>query len=254
MTPAPPMLAVRDLSVRFPAKHGGTVHAVRHVSLAIPPRQTLGLVGESGCGKTTLSRAVLGLAPSRGAIELQGTPLDWQRGGRELRRRVQLVFQDPFSSLNPRLTVGQALHEPLKVHFGLPRPAARLRALDMLDRVGLTAADLDKYPHEFSGGQRQRIAIARALVLEPEVIIADEPVSALDVSIQAQILNLLADLKRDMGLTMLFISHDLSVVRHVADRVAVMREGEIVEENDTATVLESPSHPYTQTLLQAVYR
>ena len=253
MSASPPMLLLRDLHVSFPVKGGGPVHAVRDVTLAIPPRHTLGLVGESGCGKTTLSRALLGLVPFRGTIELNGAPLDWTAGGRDLRRRVQLVFQDPFSSLNPRLTVGQTLCEPLWVHFRLRRAAARARALDLLDRVGLPAESLDAYPHEFSGGQRQRIAIARALALEPEVLIADEPVSALDVSIQAQILNLLSDLKRDMGLTMLFISHDLSVVRHVADRVAVMRRGEIVEEGATATVLESPSHPYTQELLDAVY-
>jgi peptide/nickel transport system ATP-binding protein len=247
------MLDLRNLSITFPVKGREPVHAVREVSLAIPREKTLGLVGESGCGKTTLSRAVLGLVPYTGEVLLEGAPLDWKAGGRELRRRVQLVFQDPFASLNPRLTVEQTLHEPLRVHFNSSREERNTKVREMLDRVGLIRNSLGKYPHEFSGGQRQRIAIARALILEPEVVIADEPVSALDVSIQAQILNLLSDLKREMGLTMLFISHDLAVVRHVADEVAVMSAGQIVEQGGAEQVMESPSHPYTQTLLQAVY-
>jgi ABC-type glutathione transport system ATPase component len=253
MNTASPMLELRELSVSFPVKGAEPVRAVRGVSLSVATRETLGLVGESGCGKTTLSRAVLGLLPFGGDVRLKGEPLNWKAGGRELRRRVQLVFQDPFASLNPRMTVQQALQEPLRVHFRLEPAERDRRVREMLDRVGLAAESQGKYPHEFSGGQRQRIAIARALILEPEVVIADEPVSALDVSIQAQILNLLSDLKRDMGLTMLFISHDLSVVRHVADRVAVMSKGEIVEQGAVEQVMESPEHDYTKALLKAVY-
>jgi ABC-type microcin C transport system duplicated ATPase subunit YejF len=168
-----------------------------------------------------------------------------------MRRKVQLIFQDPYASLNPRLTIGQTLTEPLKVHTSLSRRERIAEVIRYLGMMGLQSADTGKYPHEFSGGQRQRIAIARALILKPELVIADEPVSALDVSVQAQILNLLSDVKREMGLTMMFISHDLSVVKHVADRVAVMKAGELVEMGDTARVMQKPEHPYTQKLLAA---
>ena len=251
MTAIAPMLRVEDLDVLFPARRGKDVHAVKQVSLEITRGQSLGLVGESGCGKTTLSRAILGLIPYTGRVELEGEAVDWRRGGRELRRRIQLIFQDPYASLNPRFTVQQTLEEPLWVHFRLGRTERRERVRRMLDRVELAPGALGKYPHEFSGGQRQRIAIARALILEPDFVIADEPVSALDVSIQAQILNLLRDMKEELGLTMLFISHDLAVVRHVVDRVAVMVGGEIVEEGEARRVLKEPAHPYTRRLLDA---
>lgn len=247
-----PFLQVDTLRVSFPAGRGETVHAVRGVSLAIEQGQTLGLVGESGCGKTTLSRALLGLLSFEGRVLLQGEPLDWTRNPKALRRRLQLIFQDPYASLNPRFTIEQTLHEPLWVHFRMPRKERMAKVTRMLDLAGLDHGALGKYPHEFSGGQRQRIAIARALILEPDFVIADEPVSALDVSIQAQILNMLRDMKRELGLTMLFISHDLSVVRHVADRVAVMQKGEIVETGDTREVLYRPEHPYTRKLLEAM--
>ncbi len=245
------LLAVENLEVEFRRGKIEPVRAVRGVSMEIAAGETLGLVGESGCGKTTLSRAILGLVPYRGELRLHGEPLDWQRQGKIMRQRLQLIFQDPYASLNPRCTVEQTLQEPLWVHFRCDRAERRKRAGRMLDQVGLPANALGKYPHEFSGGQRQRIAIARALILEPEFVIADEPVSALDVSVQAQILNLLRDLKDHMGLTMLFISHDLAVVRHVADRVAVMYQGELVEKGATRQVMDDPQHPYTRTLIEA---
>jgi len=248
-----PTLRVTDLKVTFPVKRSEPIRAVDGVSLDIMPNETLGLVGESGCGKTTLSRAILGLIPFQGQVELDGEPLNWKQDAEKLRRRVQLIFQDPFASLNPRMTVDQCLQEPLWVHGRHGRPERVQRVDRMLDQVGLTRASKGKYPHEFSGGQRQRVAIARALILEPEFVIADEPVSALDVSIQAQILNLLQDLREAMGLTMLFISHDLAVVRHVAGRVAVMNKGQVVEQGPCAKVLKHPEHPYTQTLLDAAF-
>jgi peptide/nickel transport system ATP-binding protein len=247
-----PFLHVNGLRVSFPGKRGDAVHAVRGVSLEIGRGETLGLVGESGCGKTTLSRALLGLVDFQGEVRLQGERLDWTRKPKALRRRLQLIFQDPYASLNPRMTIEQTLHEPLWVHFGMPRKERVAKVARMMDLAGLESGSLGKYPHEFSGGQRQRIAIARALILEPEFVIADEPVSALDVSIQAQILNMLRDMKNELGLTMLFISHDLAVVRHVADRVVVMRRGEIVEAGDTRKVLFEPEHPYTRQLLAAM--
>lgn len=246
-----PKLEVRNLSVTFRRRRREPVYAVRDVSFSVEPGETLGIVGESGCGKTTLSRAILGLLPFRGDVLLDGNPLDWNREEKRLRQRLQLIFQDPYSSLNPRLTVGQTLIEPLTVHNVVPSGERRSTVEQLLHLVGLTPADMGKYPHEFSGGQRQRIAIARALILNPELVIADEPVSALDVSVQAQILNLLADVKREKGLTLLFISHDLSVVRHVADRVLVMQAGQIVEEGETAKVMADPDHPYTKKLLAA---
>ncbi|MGA0333922.1 MAG: ATP-binding cassette domain-containing protein [Kiritimatiellia bacterium] len=246
------VLQVENLEVEFKRRKREPVKAVRGVSMEISAGETLGLVGESGCGKTTLSRALLGLIPSRGEILFQSLPLDWSRGGKELRQKMQLIFQDPYASLNPRLTVQQALEEPLLVHFDLDRTARRNRVQQMMDRVELPRNALGKYPHAFSGGQRQRIAIARALILEPAFVIADEPVSALDISVQAHILNLLLELKKEMGLTMLFISHDLSVVRHVADRVAVMYQGKIVEEGICRKIMESPGHAYTLKLIEAI--
>ena len=253
------LLELRDLRVVFSHPRGMfrspfVTRAVDGVSLSIPRGTVFGLVGESGCGKTTLSRAILGLVPvASGGIWFDGVDYAGMNTAalRPLRRRVQMVFQDPFSSLNPRMTVAQILAEPLHVHR--PMPAARRIALitRMLDRVGLSARILRRYPHEFSGGQRQRLAVARALILEPDLLIADEPVSALDVSIQAQVLNLLADLRRDMGLTMLFVSHDLAVVRHIASHVAVMQAGKIVEEGPADAVFAAPSHPYTKALLAA---
>ena len=249
---AVPHVAVKDLRVVFHAGKRDEVQAVRGVSLQVGAGQTLGLVGESGCGKSTLSRAMLGLVAYEGQVLLSGEPVVWRKGDRKARQRMQLIFQDPFASLNPRFTVEQTLHEPLWVHENLPRGLRAERVKRMMDLTGLADAWLGKYPHEFSGGQRQRIAIARALILNPEFVIADEPVSALDVSIQAQILNLLADMKRELGLTMLFISHDLAVVRHVADTVCVMQAGALVECGATAQVMQTPAHPYTRTLLDAM--
>jgi peptide/nickel transport system ATP-binding protein len=249
----PPLLEVRDLRVRFHRPGARCVEAVKGVSLSLTKGETLGLVGESGCGKTSLSRAILGIIPCEGQLFLEGKVLDWRNEGPALRRRMQLIFQDPYASLNPRLTIGQALEEPLWVHLRLARAERLAKVGHMLERVGLPPDALGRYPHAFSGGQRQRVAIARALILEPAFVIADEPVSALDVSVQAQILNVLADMKAALGLTMLFISHDLAVIRHVADRVAVMKEGEIVETGPAAEVMQNPKHPYTQTLLAAAF-
>ncbi len=246
------LLRVDNMRVSFSRGRREPVRAVRDVSFAIPPGKTLGLVGESGCGKTTLSRAVLGLIPCEGEIHLQGQRVDWRNSGPALRRKMQLIFQDPYASLNPRFTVEQTLNEPLWVHYQWEKAKRKERVRRIMDLTGLANAWRGKYPHEFSGGQRQRIAIARALILEPTFVIADEPVSSLDVSIQAQILNLLRDMKRELGLTMLFISHDLAVVRHVADEVAVMRGGEILETGPTPDVLVHPEHPYTRALLAAM--
>ena len=246
-----PKLKVEELSVTFRQPRRDPVHAVRGVSFTIESGETLGIVGESGCGKTTLSRAILGLVPFQGQACMDDKVLDWKTNPSKYRKTLQLIFQDPYASLNPRIPVGQALVEPLTVHTKYSKKEKEERVAALLKKVGLTQEDAGKYPHEFSGGQRQRIAIARALILEPEIVIADEPVSALDVSVQAQILNLLSDVKRDMGLTMIFISHDLSVVRHVADRVLVMYNGQIVEEGLTEEVMNAPQHPYTQQLLAA---
>jgi oligopeptide transport system ATP-binding protein len=233
----------------------GTVKAVDGVTLSVSRGEVLGLVGESGCGKSTLARAVLHLLPTTsGTVTLEGqslvgaSPENLQRA----RRRLQMVFQDPFASLNPRMTVYDTLGEPLAVHGIVPAAEIPRRVAALMEDVGLSARLLRKYPHEFSGGQRQRIAIARALAVEPAVIIADEPVSALDVSIQAQILNLLADLVRRKQLTLVFISHDLAVVKHISDRVAVMYLGRIVELGAAVDVIERPRHPYTQALVSAI--
>jgi len=249
-----PLLALTDLSTEF-ATPKGRLAAVDRVSLALEPGETLGLVGESGCGKSTLGKTILRLAePTGGTIALDGAEATGLAGAplRRFRRQAQMIFQDPFASLNPRHTIGEILETPLKVH-GIGTKAERRAAVrEILARVGLPADSLGRWPHEFSGGQRQRIGIARALILRPRLVICDEPVSALDVSIQAQILNLLVDMKRDFGLSYLFISHDLSVVRYFADRVLVMYLGRIVEEGQGADFWLRPGHPYTRALVAAV--
>jgi oligopeptide/dipeptide ABC transporter ATP-binding protein len=230
------------------------LRAVDGVDLRLRKGETLGLVGESGCGKSTLGRAIVGLCdPTAGGVRYRGEPLAARRA-RATRRRIQMVFQDPYSSLNPRMTVRQTLAELLRAHDMVPRNAIEARCRELLDLVGLGPRALDAHPRQFSGGQRQRVAIARALALEPELLIADEPVSALDVSVQATVLNLLAELRERLGLTMLLIAHNMAVVRHVSDRVAVMYLGRIVETASTETLFTDPRHPYTQGLLRAVPR
>ena len=257
-----PILELRDVRTHFPVTHGllfkrhlGTVKAVDGVTLTVQRGEVLGLVGESGCGKSTLARTIIQLLPTTsGAVILEGKNLTAGTAaeGRDIRRDLQMVFQDPYASLNPRLTVYATLAEPLHVHRVCPPAAVPARVAELMRLVGLAPRFVQKYPHEFSGGQRQRIAIARALALEPKIIIADEPVSALDVSIQAQILNLLAGLVRRMNLSLLFIAHDLSVVKHISDRVAVMYLGKIVELGPAADVIERPRHPYTRALVSAI--
>jgi oligopeptide/dipeptide ABC transporter ATP-binding protein len=256
------LLEVRDLCKHFPMGRSGWrgagqewLKAVDGVSFDLHPGQTLGLVGESGCGKSTCARTIVGLyPPTSGTIRFEGTDLGSlsPRGWAPYRRRIQMIFQDPFASLDPRQTVGSILTEPMAIHrLGKPRER-RLRCMQILEAVGLNPRHLYRYPHEFSGGQRQRIGIARALALEPDVIICDEPVSALDVSIQAQVINLLVDLQERFNLAYLFIAHDLAVVRHICQRVAVMYLGRVVEVADRDTLFNSPSHPYTRSLLSAV--
>jgi len=254
------LLEVRDLVKHFPIRGGfirrnvNVVRAVDGVSFDIQRGQTLGLVGESGCGKTTVGRALLKLIdPTSGSIRFKGQDIAGlsRRRMRALRPKMQIVFQDPQSSLNPRMTIRQILMEPLRLN-GVPRQDAATRIVDLLETVGLTAEHANRFPHEFSGGQRQRIGVARALALNPDFIVLDEPTSALDVSVQAQVLNLLRKLQRELGLTYLFISHDLSVVRHLCDEVAVMYLGRIVEKGDVEQVFTDPQHPYTQALLSAV--
>jgi oligopeptide transport system ATP-binding protein len=231
------------------------VHAAQSINLQIWKGETLGLVGESGCGKSTLARLIVGLEnPSSGFIFFQGDDISSydKRAMKIYRRNVQLIFQDPYSSLNPRKSAISMVKEPLIIYRSGNSDERRRQAMELMEKVGLSAEQANRYPHEFSGGQRQRIGIARALILQPQLIIADEPVSALDVSVQAQILNLLKDLKQDFGLTYLFISHDLNVIRHMADRVAVMYLGQIVELAENKDIYESPLHPYTQLLLSAV--
>jgi oligopeptide transport system ATP-binding protein len=230
------------------------LRAVDGVDLTIKRGETLGLVGESGCGKSTLGRAIVGLCnPTAGTVSYQGETLTAKRE-RSQRRRIQMVFQDPYSSLNPRMTVRQTLSELLLAHRLVPKASVEARCRELLDLVGLGSRALDAHPRQFSGGQRQRVAIARALALEPELLIADEPVSALDVSVQATVLNLLEELREKLGLTMLLIAHNMAVVRHVGDRVAVMYLGRIVEEAPTDELFTNARHPYTQGLLQAVPR
>ena len=261
-----PLLDVQHLRTHFPIRKGimrsvvGHVKAVEDVSFHVNSGETLGLVGESGCGKTTVGRTILRLIEPKGGVVVQGQVrfdnVDVfhlpPREMRNLRRQMQIVFQDPVGSLNPRMTVGSMLAEPMLVHRLVDRQGARQRVAELLDRVGLPTSAANRYPHEFSGGQRQRIGIARALALQPRFIVCDEPVSALDVSIQAQILNLLEDLQRDLKLSYLFIAHNLAVVEHFSDRVAVMYLGRIVEIADSAELYKAPKHPYTVALLSAV--
>ena len=256
-----PVLEVEGLKKHFPVRKGllrrtvGYVYAVDDVSFTIGEGETLGLVGESGCGKTTIGRTILRLIePTSGTLRLAGHDIS-KLGRSELRpfrQQMQIIFQDPFSSLNPRMRAGEIVAEPLKVHTDLGRAARRERVAQLFDRVGLRAAQMDNFPHQFSGGQRQRIGVARALALNPKLIIGDEPVSALDVSIQAQVINLLMDLQRDLRLSYLFISHNLAVVEHISHRIAVMYLGRIVEHTDKTTLFTKPLHPYTEALLAAV--
>ena len=250
-----PLLRVENLVKHFPVR-GGVVKAVDDVSFDVRRGETVGLVGESGCGKTTTGRCILQLErPSSGRVLFEGEDLAAldEHALRAVRRRVQVIFQDPYSSLNPRMTVGQILAEPLKVHRIVEDRAAReARVRELLTQVGLVPQHARRYPHQLSGGQRQRVGIARALAMEPSLIVCDEPVSALDVSIQAQIINLLEDLQDRLGLTYLFIAHDLSVVRHISDRVVVMYLGKVVEVADRKSLYENPLHPYTRALLSAV--
>jgi oligopeptide/dipeptide ABC transporter ATP-binding protein len=258
---ADPLLSVRRLTKHFPVKTGlfgrasGQVRAVDGVSLDVGHGETLGVVGESGCGKTTLGRTILRLVePSSGDIRFDGVDVRALQGRalRAMRRNMQIIFQDPFSSLNPRMTIGATVREGLTVHKLAEGAAAEQRVRQLLEEVGLRGEYASKYPHEFSGGQRQRVGIARALAVEPKFIVCDEPVSALDVSVQAQVINLLRDLQRDRGLAYLFIAHDLSVIEHMANRVAVMYLGRIVEFAAAGNLYREPLMPYTQALLSAV--
>jgi len=257
-----PLLEVRDLKVHFPVRHSviqhgnAVVKAVDGVSLSVEPGETVGLVGESGCGKSTLGRAVIGLVkPTAGEVFFDGAKISAlsKNEFRKTRRHLQIIFQDPVGSLNPRMTVRQILSEPLDIHKLAPsREERATRIAELLENVGLAPNHADRYPHEFSGGQRQRIGIARALAVEPRLIICDEPVSALDVSIQAQIINLLQDLQSRLGLAYLFIAHDLAVVEHISQRILVMYLGRIVESGNPNEVVNNPRHPYTRALISAV--
>jgi oligopeptide transport system ATP-binding protein len=257
------VLSAVDVKKHFPIQQGivlkrtiGHVKAVDGVSLDLHRGETLGLVGESGCGKSTLSRVLMGLEKAtEGSVKLNGEEIVGmkERRLRKVRRNVQIIFQDPYASLNPRMTVGDIIGEPFEIHREVaPKGDRKQRVRELLDVVGLNPEHLSRYPHQFSGGQRQRIGIARALALRPEVIICDEPVSALDVSVQAQVVNLLERLQDEFDLSYLFVAHDLSVVRHIADRVAVMYLGKVVEIGDDKSLYDRPTHPYTQALLSAV--
>ncbi len=256
-----PLVEIRNLVKQFPVK-GGVLHrqiamvnAVADVSFDIQAGETVGLVGESGCGKTTLGRVLVRLLePTSGTIRFGGEDITHVKGRhlKPFRKRMQIIFQDPFSSLDPRAQVGQSISEGLRIHGIGNKDERHERVTEMLDLVGLRAAHAGRYPHEFSGGQRQRIGIARALILKPDFVVADEPVSALDVSVQAQVLNLLKELQSELNLTLLFIAHNLAVVEHISDRVAVMYLGSVVEITDQATLYRAPQHPYTESLLSAI--
>jgi oligopeptide transport system ATP-binding protein len=249
------VLETRGLTKHFPSRKG-SVRAVDGVDLQLRRGETLGVVGESGCGKSTLAKLLVGLErPTDGSITVRGQDFAALRGAelRRSRRHIQMVFQDPYTSLNPRMTVGDIIGEPYEIHTDVVPREQRARVVqELLDVVGLNPDHINRYPHQFSGGQRQRIGIARALALKPEIIVCDEPVSALDVSIQAQVINLLERLQREFGLSYIFIAHDLSVVRHISDRVAVMYLGKVVELGHDQAIYEQPTHPYTQALLSAV--
>jgi oligopeptide transport system ATP-binding protein len=256
------LLSVRDLKIHFAVRGGlflraseNAIKAVDGITFDVRKGETLGLVGESGCGKTSAGRALLRLTePTSGQVSFEGTDVVTATGPdlRKLRRRMQMVFQDPYASLNPRQSVGDLIAEPIRVHGLRQGVSVRARAAELIDLVGLRASAIDGYPHEFSGGQRQRIGIARALAVEPKFLVCDEPVSALDVSIQAQVINLLEDLQDELGLSYLFIAHDLSVVRHISHRVAVMYLGKIVEIATSSSLYAQPLHPYTRALMSAV--
>ncbi|MGZ4315355.1 MAG: ABC transporter ATP-binding protein, partial [Gaiellaceae bacterium] len=252
-----PLIEVKNVKKYFPVRKGllqrevAAVHAVDDVTFAVSEGETLGLVGESGCGKSTLGRTIVRLLePTEGNVIFQGRDISnlGNRALRPLRREMQMIFQDPYASLNPRKRVGSIIGTPLKIH-GIEKSKRRQRVQELLEKVGLSPEHYNRFPHEFSGGQRQRIGVARALALNPKLVVADEPVSALDVSIQSQILNLLIDLKARLGLSYVFISHDLAVVEHISDRVAVMYLGKIVETAETAALYARSAHPYTQALV-----
>jgi len=269
----PPLLEVKDLHVRFPVFGGvllrrqGEVHAVNGVSFTLNQGETLGLVGESGSGKTTVGRAIINILRAMSySVEISGEVLYHHPNGvvnlaplgrsgmRPYRTDIQMIFQDPYSSLNPRMSVGQIVEEPLKIHTKQTPAERRDRVVWLMQKVGLSPDYIHRYPHEFSGGQRQRIGIARALATNPKIVIADEPVSALDVSIQAQVVNLMQDLQQEFGLSYIFIAHDLSVVRHISTRIAVMFKGQIVEIGEAESIYQHPQHAYSRTLLAAVPR